>query len=296
MAEVRCPGLPAYWVNGWLAAVGATVLVPGMRLRWTEELTPVAVLSVEDGDPVELLAVSWPNEEFLRGLPVANDLEGTPQLRRNVSTSAFVARAVATRGQRHSWTLASTLADLLVDEGDMVGHGRFNLPAPQGQTLWDRLLAVHRHVEPEAGRLDESLGGRALRIRANGLGFDIGRLGSLADEPAKLVDPVVEFLAFFGLAVLPVRGPGVDAGLGGRRSARVAQRGWLSGTDGVIRFVWPAWLHRLDLPGIDALLDVWKPFQKDTWGLLGVRAGWKSVSYRSRARLDPTRAIGSERL
>ena len=61
MAEVKCPGLPAFWLNAWLAAVGATVLVPRIRLRWTGDRTPVAVLSSEDGDPVELLASSWPD-------------------------------------------------------------------------------------------------------------------------------------------------------------------------------------------------------------------------------------------
>ena len=26
MTQLTCPGLPADWINGWLAAVGATVL------------------------------------------------------------------------------------------------------------------------------------------------------------------------------------------------------------------------------------------------------------------------------
>ena len=35
MARVTCPGLPASWINGWLAAVGATVLDSRIRLHWT---------------------------------------------------------------------------------------------------------------------------------------------------------------------------------------------------------------------------------------------------------------------
>ena len=40
MAEVICPGLPASWINAWLAAVGATVLDPRLRLHWTRGGTP----------------------------------------------------------------------------------------------------------------------------------------------------------------------------------------------------------------------------------------------------------------
>lgn len=46
MARVTCPGLPASWINAWLAAVGATVLDSGIRLHWTAE-TALAVLSAE---------------------------------------------------------------------------------------------------------------------------------------------------------------------------------------------------------------------------------------------------------
>ena len=34
----EAPGLPADWLNGWLAAIGVTVLIPGARLRWTGAL------------------------------------------------------------------------------------------------------------------------------------------------------------------------------------------------------------------------------------------------------------------
>ena len=298
MAEVRCPGLPAHWVNGWLAAVGATVLVPGMRLRWSEDQTPMAMLSVDGGDPVESLVDSWPDEDSLRDLPVANRWKATSPLKRSVPADAFVARARAARNHTGSWSLSSTLTDLLVERNGEVAHGRFDPPAPRGLTLWERLMSVHRQVVPEPERLKESLAGRAARVKANGLGFDIGRLGSLGDDSEKWVDPVVETLAFFGLALLPVRSTGVDLRRGGRRGSGVAQRGWKA-TPGVVggpRFMWPAWTPDLDRSAIDALLDVWGPDQKESWDRLGVRAGWQSVSYQRRALQDVTRAIGSERL
>ena len=54
MTETVCPGLPAHWVNAWLAAVGATRLEPRLRLRWTLDSLPRAVLCADYGDPVVL--------------------------------------------------------------------------------------------------------------------------------------------------------------------------------------------------------------------------------------------------
>ena len=36
-------GLPAEWINGWLAAVGATVLDARIRLHWMTDGVPLAV-------------------------------------------------------------------------------------------------------------------------------------------------------------------------------------------------------------------------------------------------------------
>ena len=46
MARVRCPGLPASWVNGWLAAVGVTVLDSRIRLHWTADSTSFGACAV----------------------------------------------------------------------------------------------------------------------------------------------------------------------------------------------------------------------------------------------------------
>ena len=42
--SLECPGLPAEWVNGWLAAVGTTVLDPEIQLSWTPDRSAIAVL------------------------------------------------------------------------------------------------------------------------------------------------------------------------------------------------------------------------------------------------------------
>ena len=223
MIEMACPGWPASWVNAWLAAVGATVLDERIRLRWTTDGEPTAVLSSEALDPVAALVESWPDADFLSDLPIAEDWDGAARLQRKVPLDAFTARARAARSHRHAWTLSSTMTDLSVDKRGEVVHAPFDPPGP-GTIKWlhHRLLKVHRHVDCPAARLRESLAGRADRVDDNGLGFDLTRLGSLSDASAKWVDPVVEVFAFFGLALLPVRGQGVDRRL--NRNADIAVR------------------------------------------------------------------------
>ena len=299
MIEIACPGWRASWVNAWLAAVGATVLDERIRLRWTTDGEPTAVLSSEALDPVAALVESWPDAEFLSDLPIAEDWRGAAKLQRHVSCEAFAARARATRSHTYAWTLSSTMTDLAVDEHGEVAHAPFD-PAGPGSIKWlhHRLLKVHGHVDCPATRLRESLAGWADRVKDNGLGFDQTRLGSLQDTTETWVDPVVEVLAFFGLAILPVRGRGID-----RRLARSAdfggrQRGWRQPTagSGPRSFHWPAWSQPLDSDGIDALLDSWDPEREDARARLGVHAAWRTVPYQPRSSADPTRAFGAARL
>ncbi len=140
--------------------------------------------------------------------------------------------------------------------------------------------------------------GQAIRVKDNGLGFDQTRLGSLQDATDPWVDPIVEVLAFFGLAILPVRGQGAD-----RRLARFAniagrQRGWQQPIESnePISFYWPAWSQPLDCDGIDALLDSWNPEDMASWTRVGVHAGWRSVQFQPRSQGDRTRAFGALRL
>lgn len=298
MAEVVCAGLPASWINAWLAAVGATVLDSRILLRWTSEKTPVAVLSADGGDPVAVLADSWPTTDVLAAMPIAEHWSDTPRLPRKVPLDAFVQRARATRGHPYSWTLSSTMTDLDLDDGGEVAHAPFD-PAGPGTIKWlhHRLLKVHHSVSPSAVRLMNSFAGRAVRVKDNGLGFDLTRLGSQSDDSETAVDPVVEVLAFFGLAILPFRGRGIDRRLHKGSFASAVQRGWLKvpGSSREQRFMWPAWSSPLDQAGIDALLDVWKP-ERRVWSRLGIHAAWQSVRFTPRATADTTRGFGSERL
>lgn len=299
MTQVTCPGLPGEWINGWLAAVGVTVLDARLRLHWTTDGAPQAVLSAAEVDPVAALVESWPDAALLSGLPIAESWKGAGEIRRKVPVEAFAARARAARGDLHAWTLSSTMTDLCVDDAGEVAHAPFD-PAGPGTIKWlhHRLAKVHKHVEPTAGRISDSLGGRAGRVKDNGLGFDQTRIGSQADDASIRVDPAIEVLAFFGLALLPVRGHGGDRRLDRFADVRERQRGWRKTADSrdARRFHWPAWVQPLDASGIDALLDAWNPEKRRAWARVGVHAGWRAVAFQRRASADPTRAFGAERL
>ncbi len=297
--ELTCAGLPAGWINGWLAAVGATVLDSRIRLHWSTNSNR-AVLSAVDVDPLDGLVASWPGKEELAGLPIAEHWCGTGVLRRKVHVEAFSERVRAARRHPRSWALSSTMTDLCVDRNGQVAHAPFD-PAGPGTIKWlhHRLMKVYRHtinLSPE--RLRASLMGQAERVHDNGLGFDQTRLGSQSDDSDRWTDPVVEVLAFFGLAVLPMRGRGSDGRLERYAFGNERQKGWQrsSGTRGARRFHWPAWAQPLDADGIDALLDLWNSASKSRWPLFGVHAAWRTVAFRPQDRADTTRALGSERL
>ena len=299
MTQITCPGFPASWINGWLAAVGATVLDARIRLHWTTDGEPLAVLSAVDVDPVEALVESWPDKTMLAELPIAERWNSACVLRRKIPVDAFIARAKAARGHRYCWTLSSTLTDLCVDENGDVAHAPFD-PAGPGTIKWlhHRLMKLHERVEPSEARIRESLAGRAVRVNDNGLGFCQTRLGSLSDATSMWIDPVVEELAFFGLAILPVRGDGGDQQLDRRADVTERQRGWRStaGSRGSRRFYWPAWRRPLDSAAVDAIMDAWRPDRKSTWARAEVHAGWRSVQFERRSSADTTRGFGAERL
>ena len=297
MNECVCAGLPAGWVNGWLAAVGATVLDPRLRLHWTMGDAAVAVVSAKRVDPVAALVESWPDGASLRDLPIADDWGGQGRLKHRVQVADFGRRAESGRRDPDCWALSSTMTDLSVNRNGAVGLAPFVPGVPKGTTLHARALRVHADVGlATTERIRASLMGQAERVQGNGLGFDLSRLGSLADETDRWVEPVVELLAFFGLALFPMRGSGGDRRHGSNPDER--QRGWRSRPGGhdPREFLWPAWEQPLDAWGIDALLDIWNPWRRATWRSAGVHAGWRSVRYERRATGDPTRAIGAERL
>ena len=298
MIEIACPGWRASWVNAWLAAVGATVLDERIRLRWTTDSEPTAVLSGEAVDPLAALVESWPEAALLADLPIAADWQRYGQLKQRPCVGEFQKRARAARGHQHSWTLSSTMTDLRVEKG-VVAIAPFNPGVQRGVVLHERLAKVHGMVGSPP-QIQKSMMGQLDRVDANGLGFDHTRIGSMGDRSSPRVEPIIEVLAFFGLALLPVRARASDAPPGWI----VRQRGWRSPegrqeTNGRrqshTEFHWPAWCQPLDCNGIDALLDAWAPGRKDRWQRVGVHAAWRTLQYRGDGN-DATVGFGSERL
>lgn len=297
--EITCPGLPAKWINAWLAAVGATVLDSRIRLHWETGGMVAAVLSADGIDPADALVESWPHKEALDNLPIAKRWKNTKTMKRNVSLEVFRQRAQMTRSHPYSWALSSTMTDLCVDRNGDVEHAPFDPPVPKGLTLHDRLISLQKGLDISQTRVRESLAGYATRVKKNGLGFDQTRLGSLSDATAIWTDPVIETLSFFGLAMFPVQGDGVDQRLDQRASnTGKRQRGWrvISSDKNTRQFYWPVWSHPMNSDGIDALMDIWNPKSKRQWGLLGIHDGWRSVQFKRKGDSDTTRAFGSERL
>ena len=305
MDEVRsreCPGLPADWINAWLAAVGATVLVPGLRLSWTTDALPVARLEHTTEDPQKALIRAWPSPEQLKAMPVARNHPNCHHaIERQVPVEAFIERVRVAGRNPYAWTLSSTMTDLAVDQ-DRVSHGPFDAAGP-GSTKWlhHRLMKTHSHVLDPVTQIPASLDGLSRPVLDNGLGFDIARIR----EGSKFIDPVVETLAFFGLALFPVRGDGIET-----RYPRPRQRGWRVG--GMNGFAWPAWSQALERRGIDALLDAWhaswryrkpadgnkRPWRPDgsMWDRLGIHAAWRSTRYQAASSREMNRGYGSRRL
>ncbi|WP_420621607.1 hypothetical protein [Candidatus Poriferisodalis sp.] len=302
MTELECPGLPASWLNAWLAAVGTTVLVPNLRLSWTESPSPHAVL-VCDGDinPVDAVVESWPDSDRIGDMPIAEDWRSCEPTVPNIPLPIFRERASKGRGHKDAWSLSSTYTDMHVDaskpESMIVARSKLAPAAPgSNRTIHFRLARVHGLVGDLRDRVAATLAGEARRVNANGLGFDVTRITALGDASDKRVDPVIEVLAFFGLALFPIRGSGSQRS--GAREGVLSfarQRGWNAADDDVPRMTWPAWSSPVAKSGIDALLDAWNPYRLDTWRRMGVHAAWKSVEFIWQGK-DQTRGIGSEAL
>lgn len=286
MSERACPGLPADWFNGWLAAVGATALVPDLRLRWTDDPLPLAVLSApSDADPADLIAAAWPERDDMATWPMARHLSGLPELSLNPDVDTWGERARSARAGGRSWMMTSLFTDLSWSHKDKVhdiDRGQFYVGMPAGRTLHERL---ERLVEPTtSGAVAATLDGAGRRVSAYGLGFDVTRIGSLADDAKQLVDPVVEVLAFFGLALFPTRGDGFK-----RR-----QRGWQNSTLRAGSLQWVTWSPELDRHAVDALFDLaLTPRRRQG---LPVTSRWENLPYAARADKDLTRGIGSRRV
>ena len=58
MSQQECPGLLAELPHQWLAAIGVTVIAEDLRVSWTDDPSPCAVLHRACGSPAEALAAA----------------------------------------------------------------------------------------------------------------------------------------------------------------------------------------------------------------------------------------------
>ena len=314
MERVECPGLPASWLNAWLAAVGLLALEPRLRLSWTSDPEPIAVLSAhDDATPLELAVNAWPSLDRLQAMPIAEHREGADPMQWPVPVAVFQQRAEPARRHVDSWTLSSTLTDLCVDvdaNADKTVRRARLYPKGPGSIKWlhFRLLRSHSMVDEPPDQVAGTLRGYGKRVKANGLGFDATRISALADSSDTMVDPVIEVLAFFGLRLLPMRGEGIEVGKSGTKNRFAArQRGWsLDRASAAQHMTWPAWEQPLTLSGVDALLDLWaelierhahsEQVPRTARSRLGIIAAWRSVPYEGRGGNDNTVGLASARL
>jgi hypothetical protein len=313
MGEFHARGLPASWLNGWLAAVGAAVLVPDLRLAWTDDAVPLARFELDIGsDVAEAIAEALPTLEDLQRLAIARHRPDAPELPRTATLNAFRSRAelvqsgVVVAGDR---SLEMSVTDLYDLRSEQVPHAPFDPPVPKGVTLYERVVACRKAVEG-LGHASEvvraSLLGRGRRVQNNGLGFDYRRSAdSVHADSERHSDPVVETLAFFGLHLFPLRG-------NGRTKQQPRQRGFTDRASRRHAFRWPCWDEPLDVWAIDALLDRFHALGKRrpdneseihwdrqavaTLRRLGVHGVYGSVYQQPRGQADSYRAFASERL
>jgi len=285
MVERLCPGLPADWLNAWLAAVGVTVLVPEARLGWSDDPVPLARFE-SPTDITHLVATAWPNEQRLTRMPIAeHHPEASRPMGRQVDLDTWHERAPIARRDPDGWTLSSTVTDLAVGRTGMLLHAPLDPPGP-GTIKWlhHRLTKTAGFVPDPDSVLGLSFDGTAGRVNDNGLGFDGRRFGATADSAKKRVDPAIEVLAFFGLALLTVRGDGREGD-----AVRARQRGW-GERSGRTVFRYPVWEQALDRWAIDSILDCWGGLAREGQSRLGVHRTFETVAYRRKTGETSTSA------
>jgi hypothetical protein len=284
--QIATPGLTADWLNAWLAALGITTLVPGIRLSWTDDVIPIAKFEHPDALTIEALASAisevFPNEAAIGELAIApSHASSTVPFAHKVTAEAYTARSILDRMGYAS--LSCVVTDLVAPNSD----GSLQTVG----SIFDRVAACRSVVVNPIDSIAKTLAGTARRIDKFGLGFDYRRITGPTDpNGGNWIDPVVEVLAFFGLLFFPVRGAGsLDA------KSRARTRGWVKSAGKTGAFSWPAWQPSLDAAGLDATLDeFWAGGPSDrppAW----LHTQFESVPYKPLAMADMTRGYGARR-
>lgn len=314
--------MPAEWPNAWLAALGATVLVPQLSLSWSEHAEPVAVLRHPTEEPVDALAAHWPDSDRIDALPLKRQQDRLPRTKTGPSETVVHARLFrqtllnGPHDQRDTHSLSSFWTDQSThdDAGQQCCDKSpwFHLGVPRGETLHARLISTERNFRSSLEATGTSLqvavaaalAGRSRHVQCNGLGFDARRVvkNNRLAKSDPWVCPVVEIMSFWGLALLPLRGDGSHTRRRGRPRQKCQSIDW--------RLLYPAWRHEqsLDRWGIAALLTHWEhetsrrgpgqsPISDAARRRLGVTAAWQAEVLRPAAGgSDPTRGISSTRI
>lgn len=268
MNEQECPGLLAEMPHQWLAAVGATVISEDIHVSWTDDSSPCAVLHSPHRAPAEALYAAWPSREDFARIPI---VEWNLTNKQDIPLADYRRMTRASLAEDHAWSLAAASTDLARSgrTAENAERGPFN-PGFQGPSSPQRSLL--KMVPCTSDDLAAALAGFLPSAEGDGLGLDPGRFPDPqgAEKGVKTVHPI-EVMAFYGLALFPLRGDGlVDT-----RYAR--QRGWKTGHPRRSSFRWPAWRQPLDRWAIDALLDAWNPDRRPIDETLGIIGAWGSV-------------------
>jgi hypothetical protein len=278
----KAPGLSAAWLNGWLAAIGVTILTPDTRLHWTRSEQPHAVF--DNNDLITQLSAAIPTIDQLDELAIArNPSWAEIDFPRKVPRDSYTSRVA--RARDGDTTLAATVTDLAHHRNEPITHSPFDPPAPKGLTLHQRLVSCRSAIDDLPARLTATLAGQGERAAMNGLGFDYSRLfaPTIPDGKDRWCEPVIELLCFYALGLLPARGDGHQ---------QLHTRGWTGPPTRRGSFTWPTWHEPLTIAGIDALLDrFWADKHTTT-----IEAAYRTVPYQPRSSLDATRGFASERL
>ena len=307
-STITCKGLSASWASGYLAALGCAVAVPGMRLSWTDEPVPTAILT-HDINPHSALAQAIPS--IVSSMATSLRDCQTKMTEQGVKEKYLPARVYRQEISKHIREYIDPLSALFCDQDTYRGEDDvetcyasqiFYHGVPKGVTMSKRLTQVWQdlkeaHPNSLSQVVRQSLDGEPDLIDANGLGFEIRRVlrNNHPGSRSPKVDPVVELLSFAGISLLPLRGQGIATQKEKKRGTittrQRCQPRSFSYQGPMLRC--PTWNHDdgLDVWGIDCLLTHWEalwdkcnagnvPKQKDL-ERIQVNSGWETEVIKS---------------
>ena len=231
----HAPAWRADWINGWLAAIGCTVLCDDLRLSWTDDAHPTAILWTPDDTTIEHFA-----NRIAEAFPPIGFIATTSARHLTAQVPTELQYAIASDEARRSgdWLWSSLFTDLGPTKQARIARSTFypGTPGPNGISQRTASLAK-TWAEPAA--VMASMLGQLPRSKGTGLGFDPRRIMDPAEPKGEITtDPIVEALALFATIMFPTRGSGSRALTRGERYRQP--------------FRWNTWTDALDFAGIDA--------------------------------------------